>query len=294
MTTTYLSLQPGSNEVQLNRSAHSFKLRVSRWGITDEMTLLKSQVEVGTEYILGGSRAAKKLKQEVTLRLVNGNYVPENMIKYQYHANGNLNQIEQYEKDNTGATFLSMKEVFTYNATGKPEKINRFDESNKLIETTVFEYDAQGKIISMKEKSGDSEINAAVTYSSQQQTQGIHIQYQYNSGLVINQTLVALRGNIIASNAHTSNMTGETGTYDFDVNINPYAHMNYPDFLFSNFSKNNMTVHRKSYTTDYPLADPYEFQYTYDAEGYPTQVIKLFRTPANNQHSFTLKTIYTY
>jgi hypothetical protein len=294
MTTTYLSLQAGSNEVRLDRSAASFKLRISRWGISDEMTLTKAQVDEDTEYILGGSKAAKKLKQEATLKLVNGNYVPESLIKYQYLSNGNLNQIEHYEKNGNGTAFLSMKEVFTYNTTGKVEKISCYDESNALTQTTSFHYDVQGKIINMTERSLNSEINAAVTYSTQQQSQGIHIQYQYNSGLVMNQTLVLLRGNIIASNAHTSNMTGETGTYDFDVNINPYAHMNYPDILFSNFSRNNMTVHRKSYMGHYPVTDPYQFQYAYDADGYPTEVIKSFRKPSNNQHLFTLKTIYTY
>ena len=294
MTTTYQALQPGSNEVRLNRSAASFKLHVSRWGITDEMTLTKAQVDEETEYILGGSKAAKKLKQEVTYKLVNGSYIPESLNKYVYNTNGNLKQIEYYEKRANGTSFLSMKDIFDYNATGKVEKINRFNESNAIIETTSFVYDQQGKIISMVEKSGDTEINAAVSYFSFDQSQNINIRYQYNSGLVMNQNMSILRGNIISSNTNTTNMTGETGDYEFDTNINPFAHMNWPDFLFSNYSRNNVTIMRKQYTGNFPVADPTSFQYTYDADGYPKEVIKAFRNPRTNLHVFTLKTVYTY
>jgi len=296
MSTSYLSLAAGTNEVLLSRSAAKYELQVSRWGISEKITLMKSDIEEGAHYILGGSRAPKKLKQELTYKLTNGQYVPESKILYFYdNTNGNLRLVEYYERGASGTNVLSMKDIFFFNSTGKVEKIDRVDGGNKLMESTSFNYDAQGKIINMTEKVGDDMTTAQVTYTSLQNAYGISVYFQYSHRhYTMYNNLAVANGNIISSMAATSHLNSETAYYQYDTNINPYVHMNWPDLVFSNKSKNNVVSVQKSYTGSYPLMDPYSFNYTYDNEGYPKEVIKHFKAPATNQHLFTLKTVYTY
>ena len=51
-TTTYQALAAGISEVMLPKSGEKYSLRVSRWGITDELVLLKKDIQGGTVYNL--------------------------------------------------------------------------------------------------------------------------------------------------------------------------------------------------------------------------------------------------
>jgi hypothetical protein len=101
-------------------------------------------------------------------------------------------------------------------------------------------------------------------------------------------------GNMTESSAVTSNNNTELGRYDYDFNINPYVHMDWPNLFLSNSNKNNMTTQYKEYHGSYPTADPYRFNYTYDADGYPTQVIKHFKSPITGNYLFSTKTVFIY
>jgi hypothetical protein len=56
----------------------------------------------------------------------------------------------------------------------------------------------------------------------------------------------------------------------------------------------NITSQQKDYSGSYPTAYPYSFNYTYDADGYPTQVIKHFRSPVTGNYVFSTKTVFVY
>ena len=102
------------------------------------------------------------------------------------------------------------------------------------------------------------------------------------------------RGNMTQSSAVTSNNSTESGRYDHDLNINPYIHLDLPNLFLSNTNKNNVTTQWKEYYGSYPTADPYNFQYTYDGDGYPTQVIKKFKSPLDGSYLFSTKTVFVY
>ena len=102
------------------------------------------------------------------------------------------------------------------------------------------------------------------------------------------------RGNKVEDAATTSLNKSESGVYGYDFNINPFAHMNMPNLFLSNISKNNMVSHQKSYLGSIPSAEPYKFEYTYDAEGYPTELIKSYKSYTTGEHLYETKTVYTY
>ena len=101
-------------------------------------------------------------------------------------------------------------------------------------------------------------------------------------------------GNKVKEEATTSLGGGEGGTFQYDRNINPFAHMNFPDLLLSKRSKNNVTYQQKGFGGAVPSLVPYKWEYTYDSEGYPTQLLKHFKSGATGEHFNTIKYVYTY
>jgi hypothetical protein len=101
-------------------------------------------------------------------------------------------------------------------------------------------------------------------------------------------------GNVIEANAFILGNSSEMGRYDHDTEINPYAHMNWPNLFLSNSSKNNVTAEYKTYFGNHPVSLPYDFKYSYDGDGYPTQLIKKYQSYGGYNYMYTTKTVYVY
>ena len=293
MQTTYGSLKAGVNLVPVLKSAVRYEFRVSKWGTTDMMTLNRPDVDENTVYTLGGSREAKKLKSERVYRQVNGNDVPESKTDYFYDGAGKLLKIEYWLRRLDNSPYLSMTDEFEYQS-GKVSKINRTDKTiQSLTGSTSFTYDNQGRITNMDHTESGKQTIADVSY--QPSTQEVNIHYTY-PGLSydMNYFMSFSRGNLIMGSAATSHNNTELGRYDHDLNINPYRHMNWPNLFLTNSSKNNVTWQQKEYYGSYPVTDPYSFNYKYDAEGYPTELVKHFRTYITGNYAYSTKTVFIY
>jgi hypothetical protein len=225
---------------------------------------------------------------------VNGSYVAESKTSYTYDAAGNLLRIEYYKRKADNTPFLAMTDRFNYTGN-KVQKISRVDEeTNSPISTISFTYDHQGKVIAMNEKTVNGETNGRVQYHYYERPE-ISINYQYPGKTdEMDYSMVFRNGNKVEDAATTTNHSNELGTYSYDFNINPYRHMNWPNLFLSNSSKNNLTFQNKTYSGNYPAAEPYSLTYTYDADGYPTEVIKNFKTYPGGQYGFSTKTVFTY
>jgi hypothetical protein len=48
----------------------------------------------------------------------------------------------------------------------------------------------------------------------------------------------------------------------------------------------------------FSLADltfvPYDFEYTYDSDGYPTELVRKYYNSISGQYAYTIKTVYNY
>lgn len=170
------------------------------------------------------------------------------------------------------------------------------DENGSVVSSTSFRYDARGKVTSIKQDAkGTSEVNATVNYMQMHGSYMIQAHYKYshtNTELYSNMTMTG--GNMIKMEAATTNYSSELGLYQYDSNINPYGSLGWPDLLLSRQSKNNVIGQQKSYSGSYPTADPYKFEYKYDDNGYPVELIKSFKSPMTQQHLFVTKTVYNY
>jgi hypothetical protein len=293
MTTNYGSLAAGMNEIQVLKSGTKFKFTVSKWGTSDEMTLEKKELDLSTVYILGGSKAAKKIKSERTYKQVNGQDIPDTKTDYFYDHLGNLLKIDYWKKKEDKTTYFAMADRFEYNGD-KLLRIKRVEPStNVILSETSFTYNAQGKVVIIGQNENGVVTTGVVEYFPSLQER--KIDYSYSNKNITMQYVVKFdKGNILTSAAVTSNHSSELGRYDYDSNINPYIHMNWPDLFLSNSSKNNLAFQYKEYANSFPLTEPYSLVYKYDAEGYPTEVIKNYRSGQTGNFLYSTKTVFIY
>ena len=294
MNTTYGHLNAGINEVQVLKAATKYEFHVSKWGTNDMIILNRPDVDEATVYTLGGSKEAKKLKSERAFKQVNGIDIPESKTDYFYEAGGKLSKIEYWLKKKDNSNYLAMTDDFHYN-NGRVVRIIRTNaEARSVMTTTSFNYDNSGKVMAIAQDDNGIQTHASVEYFHYTRKE-VKIHYTYpGQAKDMNYYMAFTGGNMRENSTVTSNNNTESGRYDYDLNINPYIHIDMPDLFLSNSNKNNVTTQWKEYHGSYPTADPYSFQYTYDGDGYPTQVIKNFKSPINGGHLFSTKTVFVY
>ena len=292
MTTTYGSLAAGVNEIQVLKAATKFEFLVSKWGVNDAITIERQDIDEGTVYILGGSKDAKKLSSERVYKIVNGRDVADSKTDYFYDYSGNLVKIDYWIKKPDNSNYLSMIDWFIYDGSRltKIKRVNIAD--NTTLKETLFSYNAQGKMTNMVEKENGFETAASISYLPAQQN--ISIQYNMASGHTMNYNMDFDKGNLIFSTASNTNSSFEEGRYSYDTNINPYHHMYWPTLFMEHSSKNNVTSQQKQFTGSYPTATPFSFMYKYDADCYPVEVIKNYKSFPSGNFAFSTKTVFVY
>lgn len=287
-------LAGGVNEVLLPKSQVKYQFQLSKWGISDEMTLTREQLTEGVTYTLGGSKAAKKLRMEEHFTYTSAGYKPSGKSVYSYNPDGKLQKIEFYDKlPQYNDLRLSWSKVYVY-TNGKLTRINYLNDQGAAFGYLELTYNATlTKITGMKEVSYDQSTEASIAYSYPTGYVQIDFDYVFANGRGMEYSLKIKDGNKTEDSAQSMS-GGESGTYRYDFNINPYAHINLPNVYLSNLSKNNLVDQNKTYSGSIPSVEPYKFEYTYDAEGYPTELLKSFKNYSTGDHLFKIKTVYTY
>jgi len=289
-----IALEAGANEITLPKSHLRFQFKLAKWGVSDELTLTRDQISEGTTYILGGSKALKKLLLEETYLFASGNYQPSGKTVYKYNGNGSLNEVQFFQKLPQHSNLqLTHKNIYWYSGSNV-SRINVVEANGTTSGFTDFIYNAQGtKVVQMHRKNYDQETFAAVDYSYPTGQAVIRINYLYSNGNTMEYTM-NFRGGNKMEDAAVSNNGGEGGTYQYDFNINPYAHLNMPDIFLSNLSKNNLVGQQKHYSGGFPSGNLYKLEYSYNAEGYPVEVVKYYRSVITGEDLYKTKTIFTY
>lgn len=297
MNMRIISLAAGENTFQLNASAVKHELIVSKWGEDYKLELKKEEVRPDSLYIFGGKKQAKKLVSELVYRLEPTGYKADAKNVYMYNDKQQLFRIESYlKRPQTGQPFLATVDMFEYQ-NGKVTLIKRFDEYNVQTGNTSFSYDAAGRVRTVKELNAGVETRADAAYI---ETPGdgiteVGVQYSYShTSLRMTHIQQFIRGNTATSQTSTSNGSYEGFINRHDAQINPYAHMGWPNLFFSNLSKNNIIGQSATYSGNYPIVLVYSYEYKYDREGYPTELIKKYKTYLTGEHAFTTKTVFSY
>ena len=101
-------------------------------------------------------------------------------------------------------------------------------------------------------------------------------------------------GNLAEGNKVTSHHSSESIKYRYDMNINPFRHINWPDLYLSHQSKNNVVVSAHTSSNTNPGAVPSSYSYTYDSDGYPKELITTYKDGLYGNYLYTTKTVFTY
>jgi hypothetical protein len=286
-------LPAGAQKVPVPKGHSRYQLSMNQWGISDVMDLTKDQLQTDVVYTLGGQKAAKRLLKEESFLFVMGNYQPKGKTLYTYNAKG-VAVATYYQKLPEHAE-LQLTQTQRYTHTGNNVTRIDFTNSNGSVGYTAFEYNAQGtKVTNIRDVQPGGETGAAVEYGYATGGNTITIDYLFDNGHSMEYTMQFKGGNKVQDAARTSRNGGEGGTYTYDKSINPYAHMNMPNRYLSNLSRNNMIGQDKGYSGGFPTVEVYKFEYRYDAEGYPVELVKYYKNFLTGEEAYKVKTVYTY
>lgn len=294
-------LPAGPNELTLDGTALKYEIRVSKFGATDAITLNREEIEPGTIYTLGGAVDAKKLKTEMVFRMGKNEsqFKAYSRNDFVYDPSGRVIEIGYLRKDANFNTYLHNRDHFTYGSGWKTTGIRRTDKDNGLEKETSFTYDNNGRVTRMTEKKGADQTFVSVRYIASPDP-GLSGNYTAEMQFDFSNNVVNLfynknyEGGKMVSDASSRGTAVESGTYEYDTNINPYAHLNWPDLWLTHSSKHNMTESYKVYNGAYPEMIAYDYEYTYDNEGYPTSLVRSFKSFANGSFLFKEKTVFVY
>lgn len=286
-----MALPAGTNWIDLPNNTAKVTVKMSQWLAQDEKTIERNAINRGDTLVLTATKAARRLKEETSFYLIQGTYYPEGRTEYNYNGDGSLFGVRFYQKLPEHQELQHTLTDRFYYAGGKLTEMKRFlvNTTSKPFVTRIT-YNAAGKISEMFQDNHGVTTNARFEFG----TKTVSVFHTYNNGHSMTYTMNFAGGNKVKEEATTSRGSGEGGTAQYDQNINPYAHMNYPDLLLSKLSKNNVTAQQKAYSGVIPSLVPYKWEYLYDAEGYPVQLLKHFKSGANGEHLTTKKVVFTY
>ncbi len=294
------TLAGGKTALALSRNMVKYRFEVKKWGTTDEMTFTQNDLREGMTYSLGGAKAAKKLKAVLNYEWVNNLFKPQTNTTYEYDLSGRLSKTLHYIKNADNATALAATEIFEY-SNGHITKITKQDDQNMIRSVSSFVYNQGGKIISITHNEGGKQTAGDVQYTSLDGGTGIsgqyaiNILYRYSDRYYSTNYNMKFKGGMMIEDAAvTSHNSSSLGLYMYDFNINPYMHLNLPDLFLSNHSKHNVNWQQKTFLAADLSFVPYDFEYKYDADGYPTELTRKYFNSLTRQYAYTIKTVYNY
>jgi hypothetical protein len=287
-------LPAGVSEIAVPNSHTRYKFEMSKWGVSKDTTIEAVDLNKSIVYRVAASKGPKLLKEEISYSYVAGSFRPLTKMDFAYTA-GKLSEITFHQIFLTGGVerFEPIKkEEFSYNgnALGKIKEVYLMDLGTEASERT-FLYDADGRIAKTNviyptgnfayrneySLTGDQVVNIFLEGVSN--PAGTRYRLQFENG---NRTEIKT-----ITNSDTYGYS-----YQYDLNINPYVHMNWPDTWFYRQSKNNISVEK--FFLGGQISEDTKYEYRFDNEGYPIEIIQKERDPATNNFLIRSKKVFTY
>jgi len=288
-----IDLKKGFSPVSVPEQYSTFTFEISKWNIVAKKVFSRSALQTGMMIELEAIRQPKRLVEEKSFIENSSGLVPDSRTEYFYNGVNRLSEIKNYQKSiQVSGLPLTNIYKFSYNGTIL-DSIKRFAADNSSTGYTAFTYNAN-RIANIHNRSYDQETGAAIEYLSAGDNEVINADYLFSNGNTMNYKIFFRDGNKISDQAQSSTGAGETGTYEYDENINPKHQLGWPDLYFSNASKNNITREQKGYGGGFPSAIPYKFEYTYDNDGYPAEVFISYKGYTSQQHLYRIRKVYIY
>lgn len=287
----YSYVGPTTNLFPVKKGFHHYEFYVNHWGIADRQVFSGQQLLEGADphvpftYVLGGSKAAKKLSYYVTYierpdpAEWGKTYLdPQTTVEYAYGADGKVAKMKIYGYVDSLATFKEQRYFDFAYTNGKVSKISGYHlgQTVSYIEDN-YTY-ANGKVSKIEQVNRGSGINTEVSIEYAENQQLVTAAYTLSNNTSFSYQFNYSNGNITADKTSRYGIICNTGTYTRDKNINPLAQLGYLDFFFRNYSINNKIAENVNYTgCAFPTLIPESYVYVYDNDGYPTEEKTLYK-----------------
>lgn len=287
-----LELAEGLNQISVPEKYASYRFEMSKWNTAETKNISRQQLRQNDLIAFSTSRSAKRLITENTMIETAAGYVTDSRTSFAYD-NNQLSTVSYFQK-RLDETTLRLSNVYTFIYNSKMlDTIKRYDNLNNLQGYTSFYYQ-NGRITNMHESNAGQSTGAAAVYFDFDKSIVVEADYLYHNGNTMSYRMVYRNGNKVSDAATSSTGGGETATYSYDSNVNPYYQLGYPDLLFARTSKNNLLLEQRSYSGNIPSAVPYKYEYAYNEDGYPEQKIVSFKGYSSGQHLYRMKTLFVY
>lgn len=278
----------------ISAEAAEQEISLSQWNLRLSKTIRKEQLADGMELVFEARKDALKLVRTEEFREIQGNWMPSAKALYSYRADGLLESAIYYQKK---PEVYELVHTLTDKAVYAGKRLLqtvRTNGQNQQVGSASFEYAANGEISQVIQTT-----QAGTTYSVIEQTASTdgHVYDVYmvmDNGATMRYAHTMANGNKMRYQASTSTGQSESGTYEYDQMINPYAHFMFPDMNLSNVSKNNIIDVNRSYNGAFPATELYKHEYQYNGDGYPVELIRYYKSPATGEHLYRVKTMFYY
>lgn len=278
-------LDAGAQLIYLPKKAARYSLKLSKWGITDEKLLNRSEVTEGAVYQLGGQKSAKRLQSVTEYDFTNGAFAISSEKRFVYDHHGRITEIHAYAPDpNTGVLRSGNSDLFLY---GHNELwVNSTSKSDGTIFShTAFIFDVQGRTI----QSRNQYLTQNEIYTYQYNSEGI-VMFMGQNAADPNGSRITLRfagGNRVEEKTIFPGHPTTVKNFKYDYNINPYLMIRMPGLYLEHSSKNNVLAE------GWDGSDQLVHEYTYDVDGYVTGAITKTRNNSGQLVNYS-RTVYTY
>jgi hypothetical protein len=290
-----VQLAAGTQTIYLPKAYTKYRIQLAKWGVTDERTILNNEVSESTTYVLGGSKAAKKLREEMRYVLRDGTFQLSGKRVFVYNNEGQLKEVENHYVDNSqdSQLYLATVDRFSYEG-GKLQVIESVDRQGAPADGVVgfnsFTYNQHGKIAAMFYGDIFESSTAHIEYVPYDNHELVRVAFGIDNDLNGSRAEMKFAaGNRVEEKTIIPNYPTATRTFSFDGAINPFAHLKWPTINFANDSKNNVLEEHLDNTSIY-----LQHEYTYDADGFVKEVVKREINGSTNETRGVYKTVYIY
>jgi hypothetical protein len=289
----FIYVGPDANNLSVKKGFHHYEFAINHFGITDyqiinaDHLIEGSSGEVPLTYVLGGSRTAKKLTSYV-------NYIerpdpanwgqtfldPETSVEYEYHGSGRVDKMRIYGFVDSLNTFVEQR---YFNFTYEGDRLSQLSgyhvgQVSPYIED-FYTYQENGNVSGIQDVNYAGGITTTVDVTYDFTDRVVNAVYRLSNGTGFEYKFDYIRNNISKDLTTRFGALCNTGSYTYDKNINPLAHLGYQDFLFNNYSINNKIAENMIHTgCAFPTLIPELYQYKYDSEGFATEQTTFYKS----------------
>lgn len=285
-TQEYSYVGPTANQLDVKKGFHHYEFSINHFGITDKQTISGEHLIEGaageepTTYVLGGARQPKRVSHFI-------NYIeradpiewgatyldPQSKIEYEYRVDGKPAKMKIYGFVDSLNTFVEQRYFVFHYAGTRLSKLAGFHVGHiaPYIED-FYTYQNDGQVSRIQEVNYAAGVTSEVNMTYNYTDRLIRAAYTYSNGGSFEYEFNYIYKNI--SKDKTTRFGGlcNTGTYTYDKNINPLAHLGYMDYSFRNYSINNKIAENVNYVgCAFPTYIPEGTEYKYDGEGFPLE-----------------------